>query len=96
MPRGNKATRIPEPWIVDEAMKDWARERNMQPQWVMKHTERFINYWKGVGGQRGTKVDWRSTWKNWLLKAQDEDPAPAAQAGPRLYAPDDVRGRVFK
>jgi hypothetical protein len=92
MPRSKKATRIPDPWIIDEAMKDWAVERGMNPQWVMKHTERFVNYWRGIGGQRGTKLDWRSTWKNWLLKAQDESPAtaPASRNG---YAGDDVRAR---
>ena len=91
-PRAKKATRIPEPWIVDEAMRDWALERSMQPQWVMKHTERFVNYWKGVGGQRGTKIDWRATWQNWLLKAQDDAPAasPVSRNG---YAGDDVRAR---
>lgn len=93
-----KGTRLPEPFTVDEAMKDWALERNMQPPWVMKHTERFINYWSAQPGQKGVKTDWRATWRNWLLKAQDEGPAysPPADPATRTYAKDDVRARFAK
>lgn len=88
----SKGTRIPDPFNVDEAMKEWAVERNMQPQWVMRQTERFVNYWSAVAGAKGVKTDWRATWRNWLLKAQDD--APAASPAPRNgYARDDVRGR---
>lgn len=92
LPRGGKGTRIPEPFVVDEAMKDWAVERHMQPQWVVRQTERFVNYWTAMAGAKGVKTDWRATWRNWLLKAQDDAPAtgPAPTNG---YARDDVRGR---
>ncbi|MFI6681903.1 hypothetical protein, partial [Kribbella sp. NPDC050469] len=94
VPRNNgKGTRIPEPFTVDEAMKDWARERNMQPQWVMRQTERFINYWSAAAGAKGVKTDWRATWRNWLLKAQDDSPAAASPVSRNGYAPDDVRAR---
>jgi hypothetical protein len=93
IPRSNgKATRIPVPWIVDEAMKEWALERGMQPQWVMRQNERFVNYWQAKAGKEATKVDWRATWRNWLLKAQDDAPA-AAPASRNGYAGDDVRAR---
>lgn len=93
LPRAStKGTRIPDPFIVDEAMKDWAVERHMQPQWVVRQTERFVNYWTAMAGAKGVKTDWRATWRNWLLKAQDDAPAtgPAPTNG---YARDDVRGR---
>lgn len=87
-----KATRIPDPWIIDEAMKEWAIERGMNPQWVLRQDERFVNYWQAKPGIGGQKVDWRATWRNWLLKAQDDSPAasPASRNG---YAKDDVRAR---
>lgn len=91
----SKGTRIPDPFIVDEAMKDWAVERNMAPAWVLKQTERFSNYWTAKPGKDGVKVDWRATWRNWLLKAQDDAPAYSAPVDPatRTYAKDDVRAR---
>ena len=90
-----KGTRIPDPFIVDEAMKDWAVERRMQPQWVLRQTERFINYWTALAGAKGVKSDWRATWRNWLLKAQDDAPAAAAPAdrNTQIYAKDDMRAR---
>lgn len=92
---GNKGIRIPEPFTVDEAMKGWAVERHMNPVWVMKQTERFVNYWTAQPGQKGVKTDWRATWRNWLLKAQDDAPAYSAPVDPatRTYAKDDVRAR---
>lgn len=94
VPRNNgKATRIPEPWVVDEPMKEWALERGMQPQWVLRQTERFTNYWLAKPGKEGTKTDWRATWRNWLLKAQDDSPAAASPVSRNGYAKDDVRGR---
>jgi hypothetical protein len=92
---GNKGIRIPEPFTVDEAMKDWAVERRMNPTWVMRQTERFVNYWTAQPGQKGVKTDWRATWRNWLLKAQDDAPAYSAPVDPatRTYAKDDVRAR---
>ena len=90
---GTKGTRIPDPFVVDEAMKDWARERNMQPQWVMRQTERFINYWTAAAGAKGVKTDWRATWRNWLLKAQDDAPAATSPVSRNGYAKDDVRAR---
>lgn len=91
----SKGTRIPEPFTVDEAMKGWAVERQMNPVWVMKQTERFVNYWQGKPGKDGVKVDWRATWRNWLLKGQDDAPAYSMPADPatRTYAKDDVRAR---
>jgi hypothetical protein len=81
IPRNSgRATRIPQPWIIDEAMKDWAVERGMQPQWVLRENEKFENYWLAKPGKDGTKTDWRATWRNWLLRAQDDQPAHSAAA----------------
>lgn len=90
---GNKGIRIPDPFTVDEAMKDWAVERGMPPQWVMRQTERFVNYWSAAAGAKGVKTDWRATWRNWLLKAQDDAPPATAPASRNGYATDDVRAR---
>jgi len=97
IPRASsRGTRIPDPFNVDEAMKEWALERGMQPQWVMRQTERFINYWTALAGAKGVKTDWRATWRNWLLKAQDDAPAATSPASRNGYAKDDVRARLFQ
>lgn len=76
MPRSRgTGTRIPDPFIVDEAMRDWAVDRGYTGEWCMAQTERFINYWTAKPGKDGTKTDWRATWRNWILKAADDLPA---------------------
>lgn len=76
MPRSSgKGTRIPDPFVVDEAMRDWAVDRGYTGEWCMQQTERFINYWTAKPGKDGTKTDWRATWRNWILKAADDLPA---------------------
>lgn len=49
---------IPEDWIL------WAKtERpDLTPERVF---EQFHDYWIGVGGSKGCKLDWFATWRNW-------------------------------
>ena len=30
---------------------------------------KFCDYWIGISGQRGTKLDWDATWRNWMRNA---------------------------
>jgi hypothetical protein len=76
-------TRIPDPFTVDEAMKDWAIDRGYTAEWCMAQTERFINYWSAKPGKDGTKSDWRATWRNWILKAADDLPPYSGLAAGR-------------
>jgi hypothetical protein len=72
-------TRIPDPFIIDEAMKDWAVDRGYTAEWCIAQTERFVNYWTAKPGKDGTKSDWRATWRNWILKAADDLPTNKKQ-----------------
>ena len=66
-----RATRIPDPFIVTAEMKEWAAER--VPLVVVKEsTERFVNHWRAKAGRDATKLDWPATWRNWLIKDQDD------------------------
>lgn len=98
IPRNNgRATRIPQPWVIDEAMKDWAIERGMDPKWVLRHNERFENYWLAKPGKAGEKTDWRATWRNWLLSEQDKTPAYSASAASpvsRKHIPEQVPDHI--
>lgn len=93
IPRSRGAgTRIPEPFIVDEAMRDWAVDRGFTPEWCGQQTERFVNYWTAKAGKDGAKADWRATWRNWLLKASDDLPAYSSKAAPK----EDLFGRAME
>ena len=52
-------------------MREWGREHAPDVDASREH-EKFCDYWRGVSGQRGVKVDWIATWRNWMRKAQDD------------------------
>jgi hypothetical protein len=65
-----RATRIPQPFIISDAMVVWARE-NAPLVDGKRATERFENYWLAKPGRDGVKADWERTWRNWLLRDQE-------------------------
>lgn len=67
-PRGH---RIPDTFVITEAMAAWAAEIGMRPEWVARHTESFIDYWRGKPGAAGRKLDWAGTWRNWLRREHE-------------------------
>lgn len=44
---------------------------------------KFLDYWRGLPGQRGVKLDWPATWRNWCRKAA----ADIKRAAPRANGP---------
>ncbi len=63
-----RATRIPEPFVVTDEMREWASSKRMPPDLVDFETERFMNYYRSESGVKATKLDWPATWRNWLLR----------------------------
>jgi hypothetical protein len=67
-----RATRLPEGWEPDESMRAWYRAQpfpsTLSP-WA--ETEKFIDYWRAQPGQRGVKLDWPATWRNWMRTAAE-------------------------
>lgn len=63
-----RGTRIPEDFArnhITAEMVEWARTTcpSVDGRAV---TEAFVDHWKAVPGQRGLKLDWPATWRNWL------------------------------
>lgn len=44
-------------------MAEWAKKKTPGVD-LAAATEEFVDYWKGVPGQRGRKTDWEATWRN--------------------------------
>ena len=66
-----RGTRIPDQFVVTREMRDWAADRTPLVN-VDDATERFVNYWRAKAGRDATKLDWPATWRNWLIKDQDD------------------------
>lgn len=65
-----RGTRIPEPFMLTHEMRDWAAEEVPLVD-VDASTRRFVDYWRAESGAKATKLDWVSTWRNWLRRDAD-------------------------
>jgi len=57
-----------------ELPKDWedfckTTRADLKPQEVF---DQFKDYWVSVGGQKGTKLDWTATWRNWVRNQRQQ------------------------
>lgn len=78
--QAKKRHAVPENFVADPGMLAWAREKGFSNAQTVSETERFVNYWQSRGEIR---ADWVAAWRNWMLKAVTDLPAPgAALAGP--------------
>jgi hypothetical protein len=57
-------------------MRDWAKE-HVPHLAGQGETEKFIDYWRAQPGQRGVKLDWPATWRNWMRRAAERHPGSA-------------------
>lgn len=84
--RTKRGTRIPDDFTVTASMVDWARE-NVPLVDGKRSTDRFVNYFQAKTGRDATKLDWERTWRNWLLKDQeDAERRPASRPPPMTRA----------
>lgn len=65
-PATKKGTRLSIDWALPEDWRQWARVTFPQStdQGVTDLAEQFRDYWIGVPGQKGCKLDWQATWRN--------------------------------
>lgn len=59
-----RGTRISADWWLSDADWKFARDLGMSEGSINAERLQFIDYWIGVPGQRGTKLDWSATWRN--------------------------------
>ena len=92
--KSKRGSRLPDDWSPDADLRDWARQTlGMTDPGIDFHTEEFRDYWRGVPGQRGCKLDWEATWRNRMRQiAQNlgkrNGSAPSSGVDPRVPAID--------
>lgn len=69
-----RGTRIPEGFAVDEEMRRWARDNDLGHLDLQAITVEFVDYWVGVAGSKGVKLDWPATWRNWIRRKAHDAP----------------------
>ena len=69
-----RGTRIPSGFAVDAEMKQWATDNALGHLDLQAITAEFVDYWTSVAGQRGVKLDWVATWRNWIRRKAEDAP----------------------
>lgn len=67
-----RGTRLPADWEPGEGLRQWFREQPFSALVDPRaETETFKDYWTAQPGQKGVKVDWDATWRNWIRKTAE-------------------------
>ena len=69
-----RGTRIPDDFAVDDEMRKWAKDNDLGHMDLQAITAEFVDYWIGVAGAKGVKLDWIATWRNWLRRKANDIP----------------------
>lgn len=56
-------------FVVTAELVQWTRVNAPAVDGAIE-ADKFFDYWKAVGGQRGRKTDWTATFRNWMRTAQ--------------------------
>ena len=61
-----RAARLPDDWVLPNDWGEWAVGEGLQVEAIRVEADKFRDYWISVGGQKGVKLNWLATWRNWI------------------------------
>lgn len=64
----SRGTRLPADWKPNATETVWAENERPDVNVAME-AAKFADYWHGVAGAKGVKLDWTGTWRNWIRRA---------------------------
>lgn len=73
-----RATRLPDDFGLTAERKKAADAEGLDP---IRTLAKFCDYWRGVGGTRGCKLDWEGTWRNWCRTERERNPGAKPLGG---------------
>jgi hypothetical protein len=85
-----RGSRLNENFAITEDMRAWATEKGVRVD-LVRETEKFCNYYRAKSGQKGVRLDWAATWRNWILKAEEYGNGRQEQATTRKTNADRLR-----
>ena len=76
-PKENKrGSRLAQDWFLSKSMGEWAQQERPDLD-VRQVAEQFKDYWVAQAGQKGVKLDWDATWRNWVRSTHAPKRNPA-------------------
>ena len=70
-----RGSRLAQDWVLSKSMGDWATQERPDLD-VRQVAEQFKDYWVAQAGQKGVKLDWDATWRNWIRNTKAVKPNP--------------------
>ncbi len=71
-----RGSRLALDWVLTKSLGEWAQAE--RPDLNIRQTaEQFRDYWVAQPGQKGVKLDWAATWRNWVRNSKATKPNPA-------------------
>jgi uncharacterized protein YdaU (DUF1376 family) len=65
-----RGTRLPDNWFLPLDWGQWAVDEGYTRDQIKDEADRFKDYWIGAPGQKGVKLDWFATWRNWIRNSK--------------------------
>ena len=90
-----RGTRLPQGAILPDDYSDFAKkEGHSDPQ---REWAKFTDYWIAQPGQKGVKLDWFGTWRNWIRRSVENGKKPAnGKSSRNSYNPEESRRRTME
>ncbi|MEP1495075.1 DUF1376 domain-containing protein [Pseudophaeobacter sp.] len=66
-----RGSRLPQDWALPVAWGNWALGEGWPEPAVRSEADKFRDYWHSVAGQKGVKLDWLATWRNWMRNSKN-------------------------
>jgi len=64
-------SRLAQDWVLLKPWGEWAQQERPDLD-VRKVADQFKDYWIAQPGQKGVKLDWEATWRNWVRNTKVE------------------------
>ena len=78
----SRGSRVPDSFSITREMREWAAE-NVPLVNIDAKLPEWMDFWRGVPGAKGVKLDWVGTWRNGMRKQQEFAERDAPKNAPR-------------
>lgn len=66
--RAGRGSRLPHDWNPSEELEKWASVERPD-LYLPREVDSFRDYWTGIAGAKGVKLDWPAAFRNWIRRA---------------------------
>ena len=65
-----RGSRLSDDWVLPRDWGEWALSQGWSEVAIRNEADLFRDYWISAPGQKGVKLDWFATWRNWLRNSK--------------------------